>query len=83
MGAPVGGQELVERQVSSTAGRPPNRWFAHARFVLAIALIAAGCALLVASYAPRPATAQWVGTGLHDASLLFLSPRETTTDSNA
>ena len=83
MGAPDGGHEVEEPQVSSTVGRPPNRWFAHARFVLAIALIAAGCALLVASYAPRPATAEWVGVGLHDASLLFLSPRETTTDRNA
>lgn len=34
---------------------------ATARFVLALILIAAGCALLVTSYAPRPATACWVG----------------------
>jgi hypothetical protein len=33
----------------------------HARFVIFLALIAAGCALIVASYTPRAATAVWVG----------------------
>jgi hypothetical protein len=39
------------------------------RFFLALALIAAGCALLVASFAPRPVPAVWVG-GVHAATLL-------------
>jgi hypothetical protein len=33
----------------------------HLRLVIALAFIAVGCALLIASYAPRPATAVWVG----------------------
>lgn len=62
MGAPDGGQELLTRRVSSSAGRPPTWcWAATARFFLMVALLAVGCALLVASYAPRPATAVWVG----------------------
>lgn len=62
MGAPDGEQELVTRRVSSSAGRPPTWcWAATARFFLMVALLAVGCALLVASYAPRPATAVWVG----------------------
>lgn len=46
---------------------------ATARFFLMVVLIAAGCALLIASCAPRPATAVWVGGGVHDASLVFLT----------
>lgn len=34
---------------------------AHARFFLAIVLIAFGCALIVASLEPRAETALWVG----------------------
>jgi len=41
---------------------------------LAVALIAAGAALLVASYAPRQATAVWVGGGSHAA--IFLHDRD-------
>ena len=33
---------------------------ATVRFFVAIALICAGCALLIASYEPGPATAAWV-----------------------
>lgn len=54
-----------------------------ARFILALCLVALGCALLICSFEPRPVVAVWVGSGVHDASLLFLSPRETTTDRNA
>lgn len=50
------------------------------RFFPAIALIAAGCALLVASYMPRQHVAVWVGGGVHDASLLFLPRGETSTE---
>lgn len=38
---------------------------ARVRFFLMVAFIAAGCALLVASYAPRQHVAQWVGGGSH------------------
>lgn len=34
---------------------------ATARFFLAIALVCAGCALLIASYLPRQHVAVWVG----------------------
>lgn len=59
MGVPGRGHEVEEPQVSSTVGRPPS--LSAVLAVVAIALIAAGCALLIASYAPRPATAVWVG----------------------
>lgn len=35
---------------------------ARLRFVLALILVATGCALLVASYEPRPHAATWVGS---------------------
>lgn len=54
---------------------------ARARFFLMVAFIAVGCALLVASYVPRPHVAQWVG-GVHDTSLVFLPRGDTTTDGN-
>ena len=61
MGAPVRGHAVEEPQVSSNAGRPPTRqtWGLG---VLAVMLIAAGCALLIVSYEPRPAAAAWVGS---------------------
>lgn len=34
---------------------------ARLRFFVALVLLAAGCALLIVSYAPRPVVAQWVG----------------------
>lgn len=56
---------------------------ARIRFFLMLVLIAAGCALLVASYAPRPVCAVWVGGGSHAAIVPFLSRGETTTQGNA
>lgn len=53
-----------------------------ARFILAICPVALGCALLITANEPREATAQWVESGVHDASLLFLPRAETTTDHN-
>lgn len=52
----------------------------HVRFVIVLALLAAGCALLIAAEVPRPVTAQWVGSGVHDASLHFLPRAETSTE---
>jgi hypothetical protein len=46
---------------------------AHVRFFLALALIAAGCALLIASYSPRPMVACWVGGGSHAATVAFFA----------
>lgn len=34
---------------------------ATARFIVALILIAAGCALLIVSFEPRPMAAVWVG----------------------
>lgn len=56
---------------------------ANLRFILMVMLIAVGAFLIWASYAPRPATAVWVGSGVHDASLVFLPRADTTTDGNA
>lgn len=79
MGAPDGGQELVTRRVSSSAGRPPTWcWAATARFFLMVALLAVGCALLVASYAPRPVTAVWVGGVSHGSHFSAGEPLNTT-----
>lgn len=50
---------------------------ATARFFLMVAFIAAGCALLIASYASRPATAVWVGGSSHASTVPFLSRSET------
>lgn len=55
----------------------------HIRLVVSLALIAAGCALIVASYAPRPVTAMWVVGGSHAAIVPFLSRGEMATDRNA
>lgn len=35
---------------------------ARARFVLALVLVALGCALLISSFEPRPVGAAWVGS---------------------
>lgn len=43
---------------------------ATARFFLMVAFLAVGCALLVASYAPRPVVAVWVGGGSHASIFL-------------
>lgn len=59
MGVPGGGHEVEEPQVSSTAGRPPSRGAVLA--VVALALLSAGCTLLIASYLPRQHVAVWVG----------------------
>lgn len=47
---------------------------ATARFFLALALIALGCALLICSFEPRPVVAQWVGGGVHAS--IFLPNRD-------
>lgn len=46
---------------------------ARVRIFLMLAFVVVGCALIVASYAPRPVVAVWVGSGVHDASLFFLT----------
>ncbi len=56
---------------------------ATVRFFLAMTLIALGCALLICANEPRPATACWVGSGVHDASVFFLPGSETATHRNA
>lgn len=44
---------------------------AHVRLFLALTLIAAGCALLIASYAPRPVGAVLVGARVHGSQSPF------------
>lgn len=51
---------------------------ARARFFLALALVATGCALLVASYEPRPASAQWVGGVSHGSHFSAAVPLNAT-----
>lgn len=46
---------------------------AAAKFVLALCLVALGCALLICSFEPRPVVAQWVGSGVHGAQSLFFA----------
>lgn len=62
MGVPVRGHAVEELEVSSNAGRPPTHWAATFRFFLALCLVALGCALLIASFEPKPAAATWVGS---------------------
>lgn len=51
---------------------------ARVRVFLMLALIALGCALLVASYAPRPATALWVGGVSHGSHFSAAEPLNAT-----
>lgn len=47
---------------------------ATARFILALFLVALGCALLICSFEPRPVVAVWVGGGSHAS--IFLPDRD-------
>jgi hypothetical protein len=44
---------------------------ARLRFFVVLVLLAAGCALLISSYEPRPAAGVWVGSGVHAPTVVF------------
>lgn len=57
---------------------------ATARFIVALVLIAFGCALLIVSFQPaQAATLVLVGGRVHDVSLVFLPRAEMATHGNA
>jgi hypothetical protein len=51
---------------------------ATARFILALVLVALGCALLIVSFEPRPVTALWVGGVSHGSHFSAREPLNAT-----